>query len=265
VAYKLARALLSDTAWVTSRLSPLDVVISPDEFLDNLLDLVALGTVADLAPLVGENRTLVKKGLQRLRTTRRQGLFSLANVAELSIARTTAMNIGFILGPRLNAAGRLESALASYELLTTTDVFRAGELAQQLHLQNRLRQEITRKIQEEAETIALAVDPKCDLLFAVHPDFNSGVVGLAAARLVEIYYRPAIVGQKTEEATRCSCRSIPEFHITQALDQCKDLLVRHGGQAAQGAQRGFVGSSTLSGDFASETGNFSSCLNGNLS
>ncbi len=136
------------------------------------------------------------------------------------------------MGPRLNAAGRLESALAAYDLLTTTDVRSAGELAQQLNVQNRQRQELTRKIQEEAETIALADDPDSNLLFAVHPEFNSGVVGLAAARLVETYYRPAVVGQVLEETTRCSCRSIPEFHITQALDQCKDLLIRHGGHAA---------------------------------
>jgi single-stranded-DNA-specific exonuclease len=126
----------------------------------------------------------------------------------------------------------LESALAAYDLLTVTDVKRAGELAQQLNMQNRQRQELTRKIQEEAEAIAMAEDPDAHLLFAVHPDFNSGVVGLAASRLVETYYRPAVVGQIFEETTRCSCRSIPEFHITQALDQCKDLLVRHGGHAA---------------------------------
>jgi single-stranded-DNA-specific exonuclease len=143
-----------------------------------------------------------------------------------------ATSIGFIIGPRLNAAGRLESALAAYELLTTNDVKRAGELAQQLNMQNRQRQELTHKIQEQAETIALTDKPDSSLLFAVHPDFNSGVVGLAAARLVETYYRPAVVGQISEETTRCSCRSIPEFHITQALDQCSDLLIRHGGHAA---------------------------------
>jgi single-stranded-DNA-specific exonuclease len=126
----------------------------------------------------------------------------------------------------------LESAQAAYDLLTTTDVRRAGELAQQLNVQNRQRQELTRKIQEEAEIIVLSEDADSPLLFAVHPDFNSGVVGLAAARLVETYYRPAVVGQMLEETTRCSCRSIPEFHITQALDQCKDLLIRHGGHAA---------------------------------
>jgi single-stranded-DNA-specific exonuclease len=222
VAYKIAQALLMVRA----------VESSLDFQLDDLLDLVALGTVADLAPLVGENRSLVRKGLQKIRETKRQGLFSLAAVSDLALPRTSVTSIGFILGPRLNAAGRLESAEAAYQLLTTTDVKRAGDLAQQLNLQNRQRQEITRKIQEEAEAIALSNDPNSPLLFAVHPDFNSGVVGLAAARLVETYYRPAVVGQVLSETTRCSCRSIPEFHITQALDQCKDLLVRHGGHAA---------------------------------
>jgi len=221
VAYKIAQALLSCTP-----------KSNQDFQLEDLLDLVALGTVADLAPLVGENRFLVRKGLQKIRETKRQGLFSLAAVSDLPLPRTNATSIGFILGPRLNAAGRLESALAAYELLTTTDVRRAGELAQQLNMQNRQRQELTRKIQEEAEAMVLAEDPDSPLLFAVHPDFNSGVVGLAASRLVETYYRPAVVGQVSADATRCSCRSIPEFHITQALDQCKDLLVRHGGHAA---------------------------------
>ncbi len=221
VAYKIAQALLDQ-----SKKS------APDFQQEDLLDLVALGTVADLAPLVGENRALVRKGLQKIRETKRQGLFSLAAVSDLPLPRTTATSIGFILGPRLNAAGRLEFALAAYELLTTRDVRSAGELAQQLNVQNRQRQELTRKIQEEAEAIAMAEDPDPQILFAVHPDFNSGVVGLAAARLVETFYRPAVVGQVLKEATRCSCRSIPEFHITKALDQCKDLLIRYGGHAA---------------------------------
>jgi single-stranded-DNA-specific exonuclease len=181
---------------------------------------------------VGENRILVRKGLQKLCETKRQGLFSLAAVSDLPLSRITATSIGYILGPRLNAAGRLESALAAFDLLTTTDVKTAGVLAQQLNIQNRQRQEITRKIQAEAEAIALADDPAADLFFAVHPDFNAGVVGLAASRLVEIYYRPAVVGQRYADTTRCSCRSIPEFHITEALDRCKDLLIRHGGHAA---------------------------------
>ena len=223
VAYKLAQALLSRSGKTNSNFQ-----------LEDLLDLVALGTVADLVPLVGENRVLVRKGLQKIRETKRQGLFSLAAVSDLTLARTTAVSIGFILGPRLNAAGRLESALAAYDLLTTTDVKQAGELSQQLNNQNRQRQELTRKMQYEAETIVQADDPDSPLLFAVSPEFNSGVVGLAAARLVETYYRPAVVGQVFEDegVTRCSCRSIPEFQITMALDQCKDLLIRYGGHAA---------------------------------
>jgi len=223
VAYKLAQALLSRSGKTNSNFQ-----------LEDLLDLVALGTVADLVPLVGENRVLVRKGLQKIRETKRQGLFSLAAVSDLTLARTTAVSIGFILGPRLNAAGRLESALAAYDLLTTTDVKQAGELSQQLNNQNRQRQELTRKMQYDAETIVQADDPDSPLLFAVSPEFNSGVVGLAAARLVETYYRPAVVGQVFEDegVTRCSCRSIPEFQITMALDQCKDLLIRYGGHAA---------------------------------
>jgi single-stranded-DNA-specific exonuclease len=137
-----------------------------------------------------------------------------------------------MLGPRLNASGRLESALASFELLTTTDFMRAGQLAMQLDQQNRQRQSITRAMQEQAEAIAMGDDPDAFLLFAAHEDFNPGVVGLAASRLTEVHYRPAIVAAKSLEETRGSCRSIPEFHITDALDQCKDLLVRHGGHAA---------------------------------
>jgi len=218
VAYKIAEALIE------ARKSDFDK--------SQLLDLVALGTVADLAPLTGENRYLVRKGLERIRATSRQGLFSLANVAELNISLTTATNIGFVLGPRLNAAGRLESALAAFELLTTRDVMRAGQLALQLDQNNRDRQALTRLIQEQAEAMVLADDPQADILFAVHPDFNTGVVGLAASRLAETYYRPAVVGQIGDETTRCSCRSIPEFHITEALDRCADLLVRHGGHKA---------------------------------
>lgn len=220
IAYKIAEALVS--------CQPQPVSLQ----LVDLLDLVALGTVADLAPLVGENRKLVRSGLKQIHETKRQGLFSLANVAEMVIGRTTASQIGFILGPRLNAAGRLESALAAFDLLTTTNFMQAGQLAQQLDVQNRKRQELTRQTQEKAEALALAEEKEPFLLIAVDKEFNPGVVGLAASRLTEKYYRPAIVAAQGETETRASCRSIPEFHITDALDQCKDQLVRHGGHAA---------------------------------
>jgi single-stranded-DNA-specific exonuclease len=218
IAYKIAEAL---SAQQPGRLE-----------LENSLDLVALGTVADLAPLTGENRALVRRGLQAIRQTRRQGLFSLANAAQMTIGKTTASQIGFVLGPRLNAAGRLKSAEAALDLLTTSDAAHAGLLAQELDSYNRERQALTREMQEKAEALATAGESHPALLFAADEGFNSGVVGLAAARLTEAYYRPAVVASKGAADTRGSCRSIPEFHITDALDQCTDILIRHGGHAA---------------------------------
>jgi single-stranded-DNA-specific exonuclease len=199
---------------------------------EDTLDLVALGTVADLAPLTGENRSLVRAGLRIIRRPKRQGLLALIAVSGLKPGQISATDIGFGLGPRLNAAGRLDTALDALTLLTTDDYQVAGKLAQQLENQNRERQKITREIQAQAEKIALADSDNPYLLFAADKDFNAGVVGLAASRLVEQYYRPAIVAKTGEETTRGSCRSIPEFHITEALDQCADLLVHHGGHAA---------------------------------
>jgi single-stranded-DNA-specific exonuclease len=222
-AYKVAAALVSR---YTDRHS------HPNFRLEEIHDLVALGTIADLVPLVGENRALVRAGLRRLRAPQRQGVLSLMGVASITPARITATDIGFALGPRLNAAGRLDSALSAYELLTTSDFMRAGQLAQFLDNQNRERQKLTRNMQTLAEEIAVPDGTPPYLLFAAHPEFNAGVVGLAAARLVEQYYRPAIVAEQGPENTKGSCRSIAEFHITAALDQCKDLLIRYGGHAA---------------------------------
>ncbi|MBC8509630.1 MAG: single-stranded-DNA-specific exonuclease RecJ [Anaerolineales bacterium] len=219
VAYKLAAALDKK-------------INGKDSTIDDYLDLVALGTVADLVPLIGENRSLVRQGLKKIQRSRRQGLVSLISISGLKSARVTATDIGFTLGPRLNAAGRLDSALDALALLTTRDVFEAGKLSQQLEAQNRKRQSITRGIHAMAEQIALADKDIPLILFAAHPEFNAGVVGLAASRLTDQYYRPAIVGHSDDEFTRASCRSISEFNITEALDQCADLLEKYGGHAA---------------------------------
>ena len=201
-----------------------------DVNLEDWLDLVAVGTVADVVPLTGENRALVRAGLKKIRFGQRKGLLSLVNVAGLNIQRISARDIGFGLGPRLNAAGRLESALAAFDLLVSADLAELGMLAQKLDDQNRERQRLTQKMQVEAEALAHASE-KDSLLFAVEAGFEMGVVGLVAARLTDTYYRPAIVGSRGEEFTRASCRSIPEFNITQALDECTSLLERHGGHA----------------------------------
>lgn len=217
LAYKLAQALFAA--------KPL--ADCPEE---NWLDLVALGTISDIVPLRGENRALVRAGLERLRQSQRQGVLSLAGAAGVKLPMLSAMDVGFMLGPRLNAAGRLESAVDALSLLLTTDVFEAGALAQKLDTQNRERQALTRDMQEQAARMA-ENEGQEEMIFAFSAGFNPGVVGLAAARLVETFYRPAVVGQIEEAYTRASCRSIPEFHITQALDECRDLLVRHGGHS----------------------------------
>jgi single-stranded-DNA-specific exonuclease len=217
LAYKLAEALLS---------------VYPEIRLDEYLDLVALGTVADMAVLSGENRYLVRQGLNRIRGRYRQGIASLAGAAGLDLSATTAQNIGFILGPRLNAAGRLESALDAYRLLISQEVNETGLLSQKLNQRNQERREILQLMQEEAARLAFERRPDPWVLFAYSAEFNEGVVGLAASRLVDRYYRPAIIGNLKGDTARFSCRSIPEIHITHALDQLADLFVRHGGHAA---------------------------------
>lgn len=219
LAYKIIEALNKEQS---------NPVVDHHEFLD----LVAIGTVADLAPLVGENRHLVRKGLKYIRRPHRQGIMSLIGVTGLNSRQISATDIGFALGPRLNAAGRLESAEAALNLLLSQDVSETSYLSQQLEIQNRERQRVTRAIQEEAEVIATEGKIEPLILFAVHPEFNPGVVGLAASRLTDRYYRPTVVGQIGEEFTRASCRSIREFHITAALDQCADILIHYGGHAA---------------------------------
>jgi single-stranded-DNA-specific exonuclease len=143
-----------------------------------------------------------------------------------------ATAIGYALGPRLNAAGRLAHADVAYQLLATEYPAEAERLAGELDRLNRERQQLTREAQERARQLALATTEDAPLLFAAAPDFLAGIVGLVASRLVDEFYRPAVVVKVGAEVSRGSCRSIEEFHVTRALDECRDLLVRHGGHAA---------------------------------
>ena len=220
LAYKVAQALLRDHRSNGLR-------------AENFLDLVALGTVADLAPLYHENRKLVNLGLNQLNQSLRPGLTALmAQARSGSATAITAGTIGFTIGPRLNAAGRLDSALAAYDLLMARDQAEAHHLAADLDQQNRDRQKLTRDIVDLARQEVMAIESQQPLYFVSHPEFNPGVVGLAASRLSEELYRPVLVAEQGSETTKGSARSIPEFHITEALDQCADLLVRYGGHAA---------------------------------
>jgi single-stranded-DNA-specific exonuclease len=193
-----------------------------------LLDLVALGTVADLAPLLGENRQLVIDGLKILNERRRPGVRALANVAGLEKTAITSESISFGLAPRINAAGRLSHAYDAAKLLAVNNSLMAQEFAEELNQLNRERQQLTKQLCLRAEEM---IDPDQPLLFAMDPGFKSGVVGLVASRLADQFYRPAIVVEWGDGESRGSCRSIPEFHITEALDQVAGLLERHGGHA----------------------------------
>ncbi|MGH2542999.1 MAG: single-stranded-DNA-specific exonuclease RecJ, partial [Ardenticatenaceae bacterium] len=224
LAWKAVQALL-----LAERKSPVGHLHEPFS-LGDLLDLVALGTVADVADLVGENRTLVWAGLERLRVTERPGLVALMQSAHVAPGEVDAEAIGFWLGPRINAAGRLEHAMTAYQLLRATTMERAEELAERLEFLNRRRQELTRQALARAE--AQITDPCAPLLLVSDEQCPEGIVGLVAGRLVEEYYRPAVVVSQGPEWSKASCRSIPGFDITEALDELAPLLERHGGHAA---------------------------------
>ncbi len=226
VAFKLAQALLR----ANSRVPVAKGEVSVDE--EDLLDLTALGTVADLAPLLGENRSLVKRGLERLNDPQRLGVRAMIAQAGLKLGQIDATTIGFILGPRLNAAGRIDDAATSYDLLTCRSPDEAANLAQELEELNRHRQRLTAGTLDRAKEQVLAADESQKLLFASGEDFLSGVVGLVASRLTDEFYRPSVVVELGPEESRGSARSIPEFNITAALDQCSGLLVKYGGHAA---------------------------------
>lgn len=222
LAYKLAQALLQTNCQAL----PLRE--------DDLLDLVALGTVADLAPLTGENRALVRRGLERLNDEPRPGIEALIRQARLRAGQIDSTAIGYALGPRLNAAGRMANAHSACDLLLTTYPAEAEHLAQELDRMNRERQQLTAEMEERAEQMIKAEGEVQPLLFVAAPEFPAGVVGLVASRLVETFYRPAVVVEQGHDESHGSARSIPEFHITAAFDCCADLLIRHGGHAAAG-------------------------------
>ncbi len=224
LAYKLAQALLR-----ANRQVPLPGSVPLDE--EELLDLVALGTVADMAPLTGENRYLVSRGLERLNRAPRVGAEALIRQSGLRPGQVDTGHIGFALGPRLNAAGRIAHAEKAYRLLTTDSPEEAERLARELDELNQERQRLTKEMQERARAVILEQETLPPLLFVADSEFPAGVVGLVASRLVDEFYRPAVIVGRGAEVSKGSARSIPEFHITRALDECADLLLRHGGHA----------------------------------
>jgi len=197
----------------------------------NNLDLVTLGTIADVVPLYGENRTLVKEGLPCIEKTTNLGLQALIKTARIKGKKVTPKSVGFILGPRINAMGRIDSAEKSLRLLLTEDQLEAEQIAATLETHNRQRQETQGAIIEEAlHKVEHEVNFKNDRVIVVSAQgWHRGVVGIVAARIMDTFYRPAIVLSVEDGIATGSARSIEGFHLFDALSKCAHLLEDFGG------------------------------------
>ncbi len=200
--------------------------------IDKYLDLVTIGTIADLVPLTGENRSLVYNGLTQL-SDNRLGLQALITLLGLDAENVTAGQVGFLLAPRINAAGRLASAEQAVDLLVTDDFEKAEKIASELDQDNRERQQVEREITREAEQI-IETDNLTEfgpVLVVWNENWHEGVIGIVASRILEKYHRPVIVLTVDEHAglAKGSCRSIPGFHMAEALQACSNHLVKYGG------------------------------------
>ncbi len=196
--------------------------------LGTLLDLVTLGTVADIMPLVSENRYLVKQGLRLLNTSPRLGIREMITQAGLTMGSLDTDSISWVLAPRLNTTGRLEHALPSYQLLMTDSADEAYKLSQWLEQKNAERQRLTTRVVSSARESILA-EGVAPILVVGDEDYPAGIIGLAAGRLSEEFYRPTVVIKTGKQMSNGSCRSIPEFNIVQALNQCRRLFTNFGG------------------------------------
>jgi len=204
--------------------------IKYDEGKDEHLELVALATVADLVPLKGANRTLLKFGLEALRKTSRVGLLELFKEAGLPKDSIGVYEIGHMIAPRLNAMGRLEYAMDSLRLLCTNNQKRAGELARLLGSTNKERQELTLQSVLHAKAYVNSQSPKLkNLLFIAHESYEQGVIGLVAGKLVDEFYRPAIVVSIGDKLSKASARSINGFNIIEFIRKHSQYLVDAGG------------------------------------
>jgi single-stranded-DNA-specific exonuclease len=225
VAFKLVQALLSSLDWPPDKLR---------RVVESFLKLVAIGTVADVVPLMGENRIIVKHGLSGLGAVRNRGLRALLDVSGFTNGRVpSSTDVAFRIAPRMNAAGRMDTANAVIELFLTDNAERAGVLAQQLHALNGERQlaeaDVTRQIVEECARVPVR-DGQRALVFAAD-NWHRGVLGIVASRLVERFHRPVFVLSRNPEdgLAQGSGRSIRPFHLLEALEAMPELFERFGG------------------------------------
>ncbi len=219
LAYKFATALAKDF--------PVQLT---EGFLKWQLDLVAISTVADMMEMRGENRPLVNFGLRVLKKTRRPGLAALIRVSGLNIDNLNTGSLGFTIGPRLNAAGRLGDNRPVYELLSTTDSIRAEQLARQIEKFNQERQELVATVLSQAQKVIWQQNKFSDFVYVITGiDWPSGVVGLVAGKLAEKYYRPVVVGAHSNGQIRASARSVGKYPIIDGLTAARNQLIQFGG------------------------------------
>ena len=215
VAFKLVCALDGDT----------------ERMLERYGDLLAVGTVADVMPVTGENRYMIQRGLQKIAGgSCRPGLLALMEEAGVADKRISASTIGYSLAPRINAAGRLGDTDIAVELLQTLDRRRAEELARALCQRNRERQELEMQIWQDARA-RLDVEPPTGPIVLAHEDWHPGVIGIVASRLTDAYSLPAIMICLDGDKGKGSCRSVGDFNLYEALAACEDMLEGFGGHA----------------------------------
>jgi len=192
------------------------------------IDLVALGTIADIVPLVGENRILVKEGLKVMQNTANPGLRAMFDLCGISGKKLASWHISFLLAPRLNAAGRLGDPVRGLRLLLATEPRRAGKLAGELDELNKKRQKIEQMVMKEAEEVLAREEPGKAIVLGGE-NWHPGVIGIVASRLVDKYYRPVVLFSLAKDKGKGSARSIPGFHIFKAFNACSSLLEKFGG------------------------------------
>lgn len=210
-----------------------DMGISQDK-LPNLkkhLDLVSLGTIADIAPLLGENRLIAKYGLKEISRTEKTGLKALKTIAGINEKEIAVTDVGFILGPRINAAGRLGDADAAVRLLTTDNEDEAMEIARYLDSENRKRQVIQGEILKEVRSMIKGqyLLDKDRAIVLSSPNWHQGVIGIVASKIAEEYYKPTVLISIDGEYGKGSARGIPSFHLYEGLRRCSELLIDFGG------------------------------------
>ncbi len=225
IAYKLACGLLK------SKLCKLDDK-EKDKTAKWLLDLVALGTVADMVSLVGENRTLVKYGLLVLKKTQRLGLQELYKISGTKVENMSSYTIGFQIGPRLNAAGRIGHANTAFELLITKNLERAIDISNELNANNKERQDITKEMVGEAKEDMEVINDKKKMIWVKSSSWNLGIIGLVAGRLSNEFYRPSFALGFDKKNWVCSCRGIDELDLMEIINHVGDKLLRFGGHKA---------------------------------